>query len=289
MPEFAAVVVPYELGRLREGVGCGPEHLLERGGAAALAAAGADVAVDLIELDRRFTATGLGEGDAAFELIGRVAERVRAARDRGAFPVLLAGSCFNAVGVVAGLDEPAPAAVWFDAHSDFSEPSTTTSGYFDSMGLAVLTGSAWQAMLAGLPAARPLPEDRVVLAGARAFDPSERVRLDASAVMELPPDRLSPQAVVDAVSAIEPAASGLYLHLDLDVLDRAEAAVNIYGEPGGPTGEELVALLDALLRAFPVPRAVADHLDPAFDTDDRVPAIAMRLLETLARSHAAQA
>ena len=35
MAEIAALVVSYELGRLRDGVGCGPEHLLEGGAAVA--------------------------------------------------------------------------------------------------------------------------------------------------------------------------------------------------------------------------------------------------------------
>jgi len=43
--------------------------------------------------------------------------------------------------VVAGLAEPDPAVVWFDAHSDFNTPDTSIEGYFDGMGLAVLT---WQ-------------------------------------------------------------------------------------------------------------------------------------------------
>ena len=79
--------------------------------------------------------------------------RVRLARQDGAFPVVLSGSCFAAVGVVAGLEESEPSVVWFDAHADFNEPVTSVSGYFDGMGLAVLTGSAWQGLLATVPGA----------------------------------------------------------------------------------------------------------------------------------------
>src|ERR671919_2398450 len=48
----------------------------------------------------------------------RLARRVRAAAEEGAFPLVLAGNCNSCLGTVAGLD-PAPAAVgvvWFDAH-----------------------------------------------------------------------------------------------------------------------------------------------------------------------------
>jgi len=101
--EIAAIVVPYELGRHRQGVGRGPEHLLARGAEAALGSAGAGVRTHVIELDDEFNASGSGDGDAAFELIRLVAAEVRRAREAGAFPVVLSGSCFAAVGVVAGL------------------------------------------------------------------------------------------------------------------------------------------------------------------------------------------
>jgi arginase len=183
------VVVPYELGRLREGVGCGPEHLLEHGAEAALRSGGADVRTHLVELDDRFNASGSGDGDAAFELIRLVALEVRRARADDAFPVVLSGSCFAGVGVVAGLDEPAPGVVWFDAHADFNEPATSISGYIDGMGLAILTGGAWQAMLATVPGARPVPSSSVVLAGARDFDPPEEVRLAAAPIVHVTADR----------------------------------------------------------------------------------------------------
>ena len=46
--------------------------------------------------------------DASFELIRMVAARVEEAVSDGAFPVVLSGSCFVAVGVVAGLKERSP-------------------------------------------------------------------------------------------------------------------------------------------------------------------------------------
>jgi hypothetical protein len=48
---FRVIAMPYEVGRLREGVGRGPEHLLEQGAEAALASGGATVTTELVELD----------------------------------------------------------------------------------------------------------------------------------------------------------------------------------------------------------------------------------------------
>ena len=128
------------------------------------------------------------------------------------------------------------------------------------MGLAVLTGGAWQGMLATVPGARPVPESSVVLAGARSFDPPEVVRLEASAVTHLRTEELD--GLAGAVAAISPAPSGVYLHVDLDVLDTEVARVNVYAAAGGPSGEELAASVDGLLAGRPGARALADRVRP---------------------------
>jgi arginase len=286
MNDIRVVVMPYELGRFREGVGRGPEHLLEGGARDALASAGATVRTDVIELDDRYGASGVGDVDAAFELIRLVSDRVRLAREEGAFPVVLSGSCFAAVGVVAGLDEPAPGVAWFDAHADFNTPETSISGYFDGMGLAVLTGGAWQGLLATVPGTRPVPESAVVLAGARDFDPPEETRLRASRIAHLTTrDLRSPDTLVEALQAVVPEITGLYVHLDLDVLDVEVAGVNVYSAPDGVDGDQLDGLLDAIMRAFPVRAVSLTAYDPGCDVEGRVPPIALRLLRTIARRH----
>ena len=105
MNAYRLIVVPYELGRLRDGVGNGPERLLAAGTEDVLSASGARVRRELVQIDEAFNRTGVGEVDACFELIRRVAEQVREAVSDGEFPVVLSGSCFAGVGVVAGLAE----------------------------------------------------------------------------------------------------------------------------------------------------------------------------------------
>ena len=133
----------------------------DRGAVRVEPASGASVDTEVVELTGKFS----NEIGACFQLIRRVRERVDAARRAGAFPVVLSGSCcVAALGVVAAMDEREPGVVWFDAHGDFNTPETTTFGYFDGMGLSVLTGSAWQAMYRTVPGAKPLPESAIVLA-----------------------------------------------------------------------------------------------------------------------------
>jgi arginase len=287
MPEFRIIAVPYELGRLRHGVGRGPDRLLAAGAEEALASAGGAVQTEVVEFEETFERTGYGEVDACFDLIRAVAERVSAAVDSGAFPVLLGGSCFNGVGVVAGLGEPSPGVVYLDAHSDFNSPETSLEGYFDGMPLAVLAGDAWQAMHATVPGARPVPQTAMVLAGARSFDPPEEVRLAACDIAQVSAEQMAtPDALLDAVRALVPEPTGIYLHLDLDVLDEAVAPVNVYHAPGGITGEQLADVAEAMCREFPVRAVSLTVYDPDFDPEGKVPPIAMEVLRRVASSAA---
>ncbi len=125
------------------------------------------------------------------------------------------------------------------------------------MGMAILVGDAWQGLAAQVPGTRPIPESAVVLAGARALDEPERPRLEASAINHLPAASLAdPATVVGAVAAMEPNPSGIYLHVDLDVLDSSVARVNRYAAADGISAAELEASVRALLADERV-RAVA--------------------------------
>jgi arginase len=283
MTEIRLLAVPYEVGALRMGVGRGPERLIEAGAQKALSSHGAEVSVEMIELkDDGRDRSGASEAKAAFELIGLVADGVRNAIDDGAFPVLLSGSCFAGIGMVTGMGERSPGVVWFDAHGDFNTPESTIDGYFDGMPLAILTGGAWRTMINGREI-RTVPETAVVLAGARDFDPMEQLRLDSSSVHHLPPGEVnSDDAVARAADDMDPPPTGLYLHLDLDVLDSEEARVNIYSVPDGLRAAQLTSQVRSLLETRPVRAVSLTAYDPECDPEGRVPPIALRVLEIVA-------
>ena len=290
MTEIRLLVVPYEGGADRMGVGRGPERLLEAGAEEALASQRAQVRREVIELrEHRRDESGASEAGAGFELIQQVASSVRQAIEDGAFPVLLSGSCFAGVGMVSGLAEKSPGVVWFDAHGDFNTPDSTIDGYFDGMGVAILTGSAWPTLVEKV-GATAIAESAVVLAGARDLDPLEQERLESSAVRHLPPSEIGAgDALVEAVDGMDPAPSGLYLHVDLDVLDSEEAKVNIYSAPDGLSAAELEAQVASLLDTLPVRAVSLTAYDPEVDPEGRVPPIALRLLEIVAERVAREA
>jgi arginase len=78
------------------------------------------------------------------EVMGQAAELVAATRQRGLFPVVLAGDHSTAAGTIAGLRRAHPdsrlGVVWIDAHADIHSPYTTPSGNMHGMPLAVASG-----------------------------------------------------------------------------------------------------------------------------------------------------
>ena len=276
MTGFRLIVMPYELGRLRDGVGRGPERLLEAGAVEALRSAGATVETETVEFEGRFSS----EVNTSFDLMRQVSERVRAAGDEGAFPVILSGSCFAAVE-----SWPASRAVTGRRLAGrprrLQHPDSTVFGYFDGMGLAILTGGAWRSMRAALPGAGPVPEAAVVLGGARDLDENELERLRGSQITHLRPEQLaSPAPLLEAVEAIS--RSGVYVHVDLDVLDPADGRANIYSAPGGLRAGQLGAIVSELLERTPVQALSLTAYDPEADQDGQVPPIALGLLRRLA-------
>jgi arginase len=83
-------------------------------------------------------------GDASLVVSKRLASIVRRAIEANQLPVVLAGGCAVSKGILSGFDHGQCGVVWFDAHGDFNTPETTTSGYFDGMSLAVITGRCYQ-------------------------------------------------------------------------------------------------------------------------------------------------
>ena len=112
----------------------------------------------------------------SFEVIRAVRAAVSEAIEEGRFPLVLAVNCFTSLGTVTGVDRDV-GVIWFDAHGDFHTAQSTTTGFLDGMGLAMLTGEGWDELRAGL---RQVPPENALLVAARDFEPTEADRLAAS-------------------------------------------------------------------------------------------------------------
>jgi arginase len=177
--------------------------------------------------------------DRLAPLYTAVADAVSASAADGSCPVIVCGDCCTALGVVAGLQarRRSIGIVWFDAHGESQTPETTASGYLGGMPLRLLTGYR-QELIASRLRLRPVPEQRVVLVGARDLDPPE-VSYLATAAIE--------QRDVTTLVAADVPDMPLYVHVDLDVLDPAETPRLRYPAPDGPTAQQLASALRMLM------------------------------------------
>jgi arginase len=281
--DIHVIAVPYDSAHHARRMGAGPMHLVALGLLDRLRETGREV--DLCEIapssDRWVAEIG-----TAFDLDRQLASEVAAARRRNAYPLTLAGNCITSVGTVGGLGGGTTGVLWFDAHGDFNTPETTVGGFLDGMALATLVGRCWTSLSAGVPGFAPVEERNVVLVGARDLDPAEAALLSASGLTHLRPEEVATR--LDAVlEDLSRRVDRLYVHVDLDVLDRSAGLVNAYSGGPGLTTSELVVAIRMAGRLCRVAAGAITAFDPEYDSDGRVARAAIDV--ALALSAAASA
>ena len=179
--------------------------------------------------------------------------------------ITIGGDCGVELAAVSHANQaPDVAVVWFDAHPDLNTPESSPSGAFTGMVLRTLMGEGPSQLV---PAAALLPS-RVVLAGARAFDPGEDLFIGEHNIACVEPNNVTAATLIAAVEAT--GAASVYIHIDLDVIDSADFAGLGSPQPFGVTATALVETVKGLLERFPLagagvtefaPASVADSLD----------------------------
>jgi arginase len=282
MAHVELMLVPYDSGQRAVRMGRGPEHLVERGLGEALAEDGHHVTVTYIESDVEPAA----EVAVTFDLARNIARSVRAAREDGRFPLVLAGNCIAALGILAGVGSPRTGVLWLDAHGDLNTPETTRSGFVDGMALATLTGRCWRGMATTVPGFSPVPDHRLALIGARDLDPPEEALAAALGIRRLGAADLARhgprQAIAPLLGRMAQAADRFYVHVDLDVLDPEVAAVNAFGAAGGLSLEDVMTVVDLAARTSGIAAAALTAYDPAGDEGGRAVDAAIAIARAIA-------
>jgi arginase len=199
-----------------------------------------------------------GTGIARYTSVQLVRERTSVVLQDVDGPfVVVGGDCgVSAAGIaVAANRHPDVAVVWFDAHPDLNSPASSPSGAFAGMVLRAAIDNG------------DIAAERVVLAGARSWDPGEEIFAAESGLRTVGvTDLEDPEALVDAVAAT--GADAVYVHIDLDVLDPAELDGLLDPEPFGVSPSALVAAIKALRARFPLAGAtLAAYAPSALDTE----------------------
>ena len=263
----------------------GPGRYLAGGAIEALGTGGESVTVERVELigDRP-----LPDGPAASLAVNRaLAPAVAAAVQAGRLPLVLAGSCDAALGVLGGFDHSGCGVVWVDAHADFNTPESSVSGFFPGMTVAVITGHCHEGLWEQAGEASPIPEERIVMLGTRELSPdAERERLEGSGVVVVPWLDGSPQGnVTAALDDLAEHVDEVYLHVDNDALDPV-VAPGIVDEPvpGGLGLGQLEDAVRAVAARFRIRAATLATYTPESDEDERTLRAGLRVIGLLASS-----
>ena len=270
---IAAILAPYDSGHHRQRMGLGPEHLwtaIEP----LLNQKGHPTRGDVIAIPGDF----LSEIATAFGVAREIAGRVAECRRDGWMPLVLSGNCNASLGTVSGCGG-GTAVVWFDAHGEATTPETTRSGFLDGMGISMLTGQCWHRLTHSVPGFAPLDGDRIILVGARDVEPDETNLLQRVGVRRV--NRLD-----DLPAALEPLRTdaridGVYVHLDLDVIDPREATANQWAPADGLS---VAAMRDALIevrKTLPIKAVGLASYSPAADRDGRALRAAAMMIDAL--------
>jgi arginase len=198
---------------------------------------------------------------ALLEMIERVYERVRLALQAGRFPLLYGGDCAVLLGAVPAVRDVCGSAglMFVDGHEDATTMEQSPTGEAANMEVALLLGltgeHAPEPMRRRLPALRA---EAVAMLGQRdagyrneigVATIADRVRLHNAAEVRESPEELAAQAAAHVAAE----ASGWWLHVDLDVLDRHEfRACGAATDPSMPEGlrwQQLTAITSTALRS----------------------------------------
>jgi arginase len=272
------ISVPFDSGVKNVRMGRGPGHLLAGGLQSHLESQGHTVTLSDIEPSALETMTP--EPRVMVELNRMVAAEVEEAVENAAFPVVLAGSCYTAIGTLTGLGPDPVGVFWFDSHGDCNTPETTGSGFLDGMAVATLTGRCWNRLLQDLEDFRPTPDHHVCLVGVRDLDEAEHILIQGSDMHSCPPASLS-ASLMSAIESMGRSAEGAYLHFDLDVLDPSVGRANALAAPDGITVEQSTAAIATIGNGLPIRAAALTAYDPAFDTTGTVQMAAHTVLDAI--------
>jgi arginase len=290
--------VPMDLGAGQRGTALGPDELRRAGLKGALESLGNTVTdIGNIEVPAR-DAVAEGEPRLRYlDTIRGIARRVRdataGATNRGRVPLVLGGDHSLSIGSIRGVAQHKRLGVlWIDAHGDFNTHESTPSGNIHGMPLSTLVGLGDERLirLDGGPAPLIDPSN-VVLFGVRDLDPGECELLDESAVSVFSMAEIRrlgiTEAVARALEIVSRGTDGVYVSIDFDGMDPADAPGVSTPVQRGLTREESKQICSLLRASGRVAGVDLVELDPGQDDRGRTASLGVELATLLLGSASA--
>lgn len=274
------ISVPYDSGQYNTGMGKGPGCILGTGIASQIRESGHLVNEQAIVYPKKERLTDI---QSAFRLNSMLAELVSQTIKAGSFPIILAGNCIATVGALSGLQNKQTGVLWLDAHADFNTPETTQSGYLDGMALSIVCGHCWKNLASAYPLYFVIPEDQVVLVGARDLDPVEAKAIKASSIQVVTAEQVR-RNNCNIPEIINPRFRDLYVHFDVDVLDASVGCANRYAVANGLFPDEIKGLLSWVAANCSIKALAITAYNPELDNNETVREVIREVLFTVIKA-----
>ena len=260
------ILVPYDSGKHKIGMGKGPGRILGKGFKKQLIKSG--YVVDTQEV-RNAKQELLTDIQLAFRLNSILSRTVAETIAKGMFPMILGGNCITSVGALSGIHDSHISVLWLDAHGDYNTPDTTRSGYLDGMALAIACGKCWKGISTNDPLYQMIPEDHVVLVGARDIDPEEAQTLKASKIKFVTSDTVrSNNYTIPEMN--RSSLKKLYIHFDADVIDESIGQANQFAAPNGLLTNEILNIFRWSAVHFDIQAVAVTAYNPEYDSNGSI-------------------
>jgi arginase len=215
-----------------------------------------------------------------------LADRIEALLAEGSFPIVVGGDCSVLLGSALALRRRGRHGLLFiDGHSDLLTPEPSETGGAAGMDLALATGVGPDA-LTDIEALKPyLRADDVMVFGYRWPAPGEiSMAMPTAPMSAIPLHQMREQGVAQsahaAVTKLESAGEGFWIHLDLDVLAPEWMPAVDSPDPGGMNPDELRTVLNIALASARCVGMEVTIYDPTLDPGEKLADFIVDLLTT---------